>query len=193
VNACEHAVAGELRSDRGEDSIAELCRKEGINRNLYYRWSNEFLEAGKKRLAADVAREATSDSETPPSQATKEHPLRSVLYSYRTVTGSSKPGLLPIEEPAVIERILEHLGGDGEPADPTNPSRAPPQRHSSGRRASSGRSSIALWCGAGLTSGAVLWSIFAEAIYALQESRSAPKESTCSSVDSFCPAQPLFL
>ena len=46
---------------RGEVSIAELCRKEGINQNLYYRWSKEFLEAGKKRLAGDTAREATSD------------------------------------------------------------------------------------------------------------------------------------
>jgi transposase len=46
---------------RGEDSIAELCRREGISQNLYYRWSKEFLEAGKKRLAGDVAREATSD------------------------------------------------------------------------------------------------------------------------------------
>ena len=46
---------------RGEDSIAELCRKEGINQNLYYRWSKEFLEAGKKRLAGDTAREATSE------------------------------------------------------------------------------------------------------------------------------------
>src|SRR6188472_3506071 len=46
---------------RGEDSIAELCRKEGIAQNLYYRWSKEFLEAGKKRLAGDTAREATSD------------------------------------------------------------------------------------------------------------------------------------
>ena len=45
---------------RGEDSIAELCRKEGINQNLYYRWSKEFLEAGKKRLAGDTVREATS-------------------------------------------------------------------------------------------------------------------------------------
>jgi len=39
---------------RGEDSVAELCRKEGINQNLYYRWSKDFLEAGKKRLAGDV-------------------------------------------------------------------------------------------------------------------------------------------
>ena len=46
---------------RGEDSIAELCRKEGINQNLYYRWSKDFLEAGKQRLADDTAREATSD------------------------------------------------------------------------------------------------------------------------------------
>jgi transposase len=46
---------------RGEESIAELCRKEGVNQNLYYRWSKEFLEAGKKRLAGDTAREATSD------------------------------------------------------------------------------------------------------------------------------------
>ena len=46
---------------RGEDSVAELCRKEGINQNLYYRWSKDFLEAGKKRLAGDTAREASSD------------------------------------------------------------------------------------------------------------------------------------
>jgi transposase-like protein len=46
---------------RGEDSIAELCRREGIVQNLYYRWSKEFLEAGKKRLAGDTARAATSE------------------------------------------------------------------------------------------------------------------------------------
>ena len=44
---------------RGEDSIAELCRREGINQNVYYRWSKEFLEAGKQRLAGDTKREAT--------------------------------------------------------------------------------------------------------------------------------------
>src|SRR5215212_4343271 len=46
---------------RGEDSIAELCRREGIVQNLYYRWSKDFLEAGKKRLAGDTTRAATSD------------------------------------------------------------------------------------------------------------------------------------
>lgn len=44
---------------RGEDSVAALCRREGINTNVYYRWSKEFLELGKKRLAGDTAREAT--------------------------------------------------------------------------------------------------------------------------------------
>jgi len=45
---------------RGEDSIAELCRCEGIAQSLYYVWSKEFLEAGKRRLAGDTARAATS-------------------------------------------------------------------------------------------------------------------------------------
>jgi transposase len=45
---------------RGEDSIAELCRREGIAQSLYCSWSKEFLEAGKKRLAGDTARQATS-------------------------------------------------------------------------------------------------------------------------------------
>jgi len=44
---------------KGEDSIAELCRREGTSQNLYYSWSKEFLEAGKKRLAGDTARATT--------------------------------------------------------------------------------------------------------------------------------------
>ena len=46
---------------RGEYSIAELCRREGINNNLYYRWSKDFLEAGRKRLSGDTVREASTD------------------------------------------------------------------------------------------------------------------------------------
>ena len=46
---------------RGEDSIAELCRKEGIAQSLYYTWSKEFMGAGKRRLAGDTARAATTD------------------------------------------------------------------------------------------------------------------------------------
>lgn len=45
---------------RGEQSIAELCRQEGIHQNLYYRWSREFMEAGKKRLEGDTLREAST-------------------------------------------------------------------------------------------------------------------------------------
>ncbi len=59
--SAEEKIRIVLQGLRGEDSIAELCRKEGINQNLYYRWSKEFLEAGKKRLSGDTAREATSD------------------------------------------------------------------------------------------------------------------------------------
>ena len=43
-----------LEGLRGEESVAELCRKEGINTNIYYRWSKDFLEAGKKRLSGDT-------------------------------------------------------------------------------------------------------------------------------------------
>ena len=46
---------------RGEDSIAELCRREGISQGIYYKWSKDFMEAGKKRLACDTARAANTD------------------------------------------------------------------------------------------------------------------------------------
>jgi transposase len=49
-----------LEGLRGEVSIAELCRKEGLHPNIYYKWSKDFLEAGKKRLQGDTVREATS-------------------------------------------------------------------------------------------------------------------------------------
>ncbi len=50
-----------LEGLRGEQSVSELCRREGIAANLYYRWSKDFLEAGKKQLAGNTVREATSD------------------------------------------------------------------------------------------------------------------------------------
>ncbi len=59
--SAEEKIRIVLEGLRGEDSIAELCRLEGINSNVYYRWSKEFLEAGKKRLSGDTVREATSD------------------------------------------------------------------------------------------------------------------------------------
>ena len=45
---------------RGDDSIAELCRQEGIAQSQYYSWSKDFMEAGKKRLAGDTEREANT-------------------------------------------------------------------------------------------------------------------------------------
>jgi transposase len=59
--SAEEKIRIVLEGLRGEDTIAELCRREGLNSNVYYRWSKEFMEAGKKRLAGDTAREATSD------------------------------------------------------------------------------------------------------------------------------------
>lgn len=58
--AAEEKIRIILEGLRGEGSIAELCRREGIPTNLYYRWSKDFLEAGKKRLIGDTAREASS-------------------------------------------------------------------------------------------------------------------------------------
>src|SRR6056300_1393457 len=57
----EEKIRSVLAGLRGEDSIAELCRQEGIAQGLYYSWSKEFLEAGKKRLAGDTARAANND------------------------------------------------------------------------------------------------------------------------------------
>ena len=58
--SAEEKIRVVLDGLKGEDSIAELCRREGIAQSLYYSWSKEFLEAGKKRLAGDTARAATS-------------------------------------------------------------------------------------------------------------------------------------
>ena len=59
--SAEEKIRIVLEGLRGEDSIAELCRREGIATSMYYGWSKEFLEAGKRRLAGDTARAATSD------------------------------------------------------------------------------------------------------------------------------------
>ena len=62
--SAEEKIRIVLEGLRGEESIASLCRREGIVANLYYRWSKEFLEAGKKRLLGDTQREATSTEVT---------------------------------------------------------------------------------------------------------------------------------
>tara|TARA_B100000470_G_scaffold197335_1_gene167311 strand:- start:757 stop:1131 length:375 start_codon:yes stop_codon:yes gene_type:complete len=60
-HSTEEKIRVVLEGLRGEESIAALCRREGIAESLYYSWSKEFLEAGKKRLAGDTARQATSN------------------------------------------------------------------------------------------------------------------------------------
>ena len=59
-HSAEDKIRVVLDGLRGEHSIAEICRREGIAESLYYSWSKEFLEAGKRRLAGDTARAATS-------------------------------------------------------------------------------------------------------------------------------------
>lgn len=61
IYSAEDKIRIVLEGLRGESTIAELCRREGINTNLYYRWSKEFLEAGKQRLAGNTKREADSE------------------------------------------------------------------------------------------------------------------------------------
>jgi transposase len=60
VHSAEEKIRIVLAGLRGEESTAELCRREGIAQSLYCSWSKGFLEAGKKRLAGDTARQATS-------------------------------------------------------------------------------------------------------------------------------------
>jgi transposase len=60
-HSAEEKIRIVLEGLRGEDSIAELCRRQGITSSMYYGWSKEFLEAGKRRLAGDTARAATSN------------------------------------------------------------------------------------------------------------------------------------
>ena len=58
--SAEEKIRIVLEGLKGEESIAEICRREGMSPNLYYKWSKEFLEAGKRRLMGDTKREASS-------------------------------------------------------------------------------------------------------------------------------------
>ena len=66
-HATEEKIRIVIEGLRGEESIAALCRREGIAERLYYSWSKEFLEAGKKRLAEDTTRQATSNEVKDPT------------------------------------------------------------------------------------------------------------------------------
>ena len=64
IYSSEQKILIVMEALRGEDSVAAICRKHGIQESMFYKWNKEFLEAGKKRLAGDTAREATSDEVT---------------------------------------------------------------------------------------------------------------------------------
>jgi transposase len=66
-----------LEGLRGEEKIAELCRREGIHQNMYYKWSKEFLEAGKQRLVGDTKREA--DSQEVEAMRSENEQLKAVV------------------------------------------------------------------------------------------------------------------
>lgn len=61
VFSSEQKIMIVMEAQRGESSVAEICRKHAIAQSIFYKWNKEFMEAGKKRLAGDTAREATSD------------------------------------------------------------------------------------------------------------------------------------
>ena len=106
-HSAEEKIRIVLEGLRGEVSIAELCPKEGINQNLYYRWSKEFLEAGKKRLAGDTAREATSDE------------VKELKAEARQLKET-------LAEVLIENRLLKKsVLGDGENASGSNPSNGP--------------------------------------------------------------------
>ena len=103
-----------LEGLRGEDTIAALCRREGIAESLYYSWSKEFLEAGKKRLAGDTARQATGDEVKHLRQEARD--LKELVAELSLEEGCvTTPAFVPGR---IVIRGAEHLfclGGSDDP------------------------------------------------------------------------------
>ncbi len=97
--SAEEKIRIVLAGLRGEESISVLCRREGIAESLYYSWSKEFLEAGKKRLAGDTARQATS---------TEVKDLRAESLALKEVVADL------ILENRVLKKNMSGAGGDRE-------------------------------------------------------------------------------
>jgi transposase len=88
--ACGASVV--LEGLRGEEKIAELCRREGIHQNMYYKWSKEFLEAGKQRLVGDTKREA--DSQEVEEMRSENEQLKAVVAELMLKNRNLKKSLL---------------------------------------------------------------------------------------------------
>lgn len=98
--SAEDKIRSVLEGLRGETTIAELCRREGINSNLYYRWSKEFLEAGKQRLADNTKREA--DSEEVKEMKSENNQLKQLVAEFAAVTS---PGFITGSQQPLKYRI----------------------------------------------------------------------------------------
>jgi transposase len=89
--SAEEKVRIVLEGLRGEEKIAELCRREGIHQNMYYKWSKEFLEAGKQRLVGDTRREA--DSQEVNEMRAENEQLKAVVAELTLDNRSFTPAL----------------------------------------------------------------------------------------------------
>ena len=98
-HSAEDKICIVLEGLRGEDSIAGLCRREGIAESLYYAWSKEFLEAGKRRLADDTARAATTDE------------VKSLRQEARTLKEVVAEQALELR---LLKKSMTGVGDDGE-------------------------------------------------------------------------------
>ena len=90
--SAEDKVRIVLEGLRGEEKIAELCRREGIHQNMYYKWSKEFLEAGKQRLVGDTKREA--DSQEVEAMRSENEQLKAVVAELMLKNRTLKKSLL---------------------------------------------------------------------------------------------------
>ena len=120
-HSAEEKIRIVLEGLRGEVSIAELCRKEGINQNLYSRWSKEFLEAGKKPLAGDTAREATPDEvkELKAEARQLKETLAEVLIENRLLKKAFSGMGRTLHEALRIRERFRCLDGSGPPSPAT--------------------------------------------------------------------------
>ena len=98
--SAEEKVRIVLEGLRGEEKIAELCRREGIHQNMYYKWSKEFLEAGKQRLVGDTKREA--DSQEVDAMRSENEQLKAVVAELMLKNRNLKKSLLGC--PSVLVR-----------------------------------------------------------------------------------------
>ena len=103
---------------RGEDSIAELCRREGISQGIYYKWSKDFMEAGKKRLAGDTARAASTDEVKELRREAKD--LKEVVAEQTLELRLLKKACSTVgattNEVCCIREVGDHPAGRGKPS-----------------------------------------------------------------------------